>query len=246
MRSGSTTTADAAASASARNVSGSARTSLRRALLVSAVNEADAPAARNRVRASVEVNPVRSVRCRAVATRRRGRVGGTRGCRRRSTTPGRAGEASETSSSRASCRAVTRPLVCRMRRVATRRSARICGHDAAKSGHKLTTLIRHTRPMSHTPSAGTPIIEAAGLTKRYGEDVHALAGLDLVAESGKVTAILGPNGAGKTTFVKAVATLLRAPTRARCASPVSTPSPSPSSSGGSSDWRARPPRSNRR
>lgn len=63
--------------------------------------------------------------------------------------------------------------------------------------------------MSHTPSAGTPIIEAAGLTKRYGEDVHALAGLDLVAESGKVTAILGPNGAGKTTFVKAVATLLR-------------------------------------
>ena len=38
--------------------------------------------------------------------------------------------------------------------------------------------------------------------------MHALDGLDLVAPSGKVTAVLGPNGAGKTTFVRAVATLL--------------------------------------
>lgn len=54
----------------------------------------------------------------------------------------------------------------------------------------------------------TPIIEAHGVTKRFG-DVAALAGLDLVAESGDVTALLGPNGAGKTTFVCAIATLLR-------------------------------------
>ena len=53
-----------------------------------------------------------------------------------------------------------------------------------------------------------PIIEARGLTKRFGE-TQALAGLDLVAESGRVTALLGPNGAGKTTFISAVATLLR-------------------------------------
>jgi len=52
-----------------------------------------------------------------------------------------------------------------------------------------------------------PIIEAQGLTKRFG-DVRALDGLDLTAESGHVTALLGPNGAGKTTFVSAVATLL--------------------------------------
>ena len=52
-----------------------------------------------------------------------------------------------------------------------------------------------------------PIIEARGLTKRYGE-VEALAGLDLVAESGQVVAVLGPNGAGKTTFVRALATLV--------------------------------------
>jgi ABC-2 type transport system ATP-binding protein len=54
----------------------------------------------------------------------------------------------------------------------------------------------------------TPIVEARGLTKRFGK-VEALAGLDLVAQSGHVTALLGPNGAGKTTFISAVATLLR-------------------------------------
>ncbi len=53
-----------------------------------------------------------------------------------------------------------------------------------------------------------PIIEAQGVTKRFG-DVQALDGLDLTADSGHVTALLGPNGAGKTTFVSAVATLLR-------------------------------------
>ncbi|HKA92253.1 MAG TPA: ATP-binding cassette domain-containing protein [Acidimicrobiia bacterium] len=54
----------------------------------------------------------------------------------------------------------------------------------------------------------TPIIEAHRVTKSFG-DVRALDGLDLVAESGHVTALLGPNGAGKTTFISAVATLLR-------------------------------------
>jgi ABC-2 type transport system ATP-binding protein len=53
-----------------------------------------------------------------------------------------------------------------------------------------------------------PIIEAEGLVKRFGT-VEALAGLDLRARSGQVTAVLGPNGAGKTTFVRAVATLIR-------------------------------------
>jgi ABC-2 type transport system ATP-binding protein len=55
-------------------------------------------------------------------------------------------------------------------------------------------------------------IEAEGLTKRFGSGsgaVQALAGLDLVAPRGQVTAVLGPNGAGKSTLVRAVATLLR-------------------------------------
>ncbi|HEY2258730.1 MAG TPA: ATP-binding cassette domain-containing protein [Solirubrobacteraceae bacterium] len=54
----------------------------------------------------------------------------------------------------------------------------------------------------------TTIIEAAGLSKRYGK-TQALDSLDLIAPSGQVTAVLGPNGSGKTTFVRAVATLLQ-------------------------------------
>ena len=54
----------------------------------------------------------------------------------------------------------------------------------------------------------SPIVEAHGLTKRFGK-VDALAGLDLVAHSGQVVAVLGPNGAGKTTFVRTIATLVR-------------------------------------
>ncbi len=54
----------------------------------------------------------------------------------------------------------------------------------------------------------SPIVEAHGLTKRFGK-VDALAGLDLVAHSGQVVAVLGPNGAGKTPFVRTVATLVR-------------------------------------
>src|ERR1700722_15560603 len=54
----------------------------------------------------------------------------------------------------------------------------------------------------------TALIEARGLTKRFGR-VTALEGLDLSLASGDIVAILGPNGAGKTTFVRTVATLLR-------------------------------------
>ncbi len=53
----------------------------------------------------------------------------------------------------------------------------------------------------------TALIEARGLTKRFGR-VTALAGLDLSLPPGQIVAILGPNGAGKTTFVRTVATLL--------------------------------------
>ncbi|MGH9189324.1 MAG: ATP-binding cassette domain-containing protein [Acidimicrobiales bacterium] len=54
----------------------------------------------------------------------------------------------------------------------------------------------------------TPIVEARGLTKRFNT-TQALAGLDLTAERGHVTAVLGPNGAGKTTFIRMIATLLK-------------------------------------
>jgi ABC-2 type transport system ATP-binding protein len=47
------------------------------------------------------------------------------------------------------------------------------------------------------PSA---VIEAAGLTKRYGRHI-AVDHLDLAIEEGEVFGLLGPNGAGKTTTI---------------------------------------------
>ncbi|MDQ1715211.1 MAG: type transport system ATP-binding protein [Frankiaceae bacterium] len=44
-------------------------------------------------------------------------------------------------------------------------------------------------------------VEVRGLTKSYG-NVHAVRGIDLTVEPGKVTAVLGPNGAGKTTTME--------------------------------------------
>lgn len=54
-------------------------------------------------------------------------------------------------------------------------------------------------------------IEARGLTKTWGA-TRALAGLDLVLEAGRCTAIEGPNGAGKSTLVGILSLLVR-PTR---------------------------------
>jgi len=54
----------------------------------------------------------------------------------------------------------------------------------------------------------TPAILVEGLHKYYGK-VHALDGLDLIAQEGSVLAVLGPNGAGKTTAVRILTTLSR-------------------------------------
>ncbi|MEV6281534.1 ATP-binding cassette domain-containing protein [Kribbella sp. NPDC051770] len=52
------------------------------------------------------------------------------------------------------------------------------------------------------------IVEASGLTKRYGS-TEVLSGVDLAVEEGEVLALLGPNGAGKTTTVRILTTLTR-------------------------------------
>src|SRR3954469_9198247 len=58
--------------------------------------------------------------------------------------------------------------------------------------------------MSTTPSAtGTPVLEARGLTRRFGQ-VTALDGADFDVEAGEVVALIGDNGAGKSTLVKAL------------------------------------------
>jgi len=46
----------------------------------------------------------------------------------------------------------------------------------------------------------THVIEAKGLTKRYGA-VPVVDGIDLTVEEGEVLGLLGPNGAGKTTTI---------------------------------------------
>jgi oleandomycin transport system ATP-binding protein len=53
----------------------------------------------------------------------------------------------------------------------------------------------------------TNAIEAEGLVKRFSKTT-ALAGVDLVARSGRVLGLLGPNGAGKTTAIRILATLM--------------------------------------
>jgi len=50
------------------------------------------------------------------------------------------------------------------------------------------------------------MIQAEGLTKRYGE-TQALAGIDLDVRAGSILGVLGPNGAGKTTAVRILTTL---------------------------------------
>jgi ABC-2 type transport system ATP-binding protein len=50
------------------------------------------------------------------------------------------------------------------------------------------------------------MIEATGLTKRFGE-TQALAGVDLHAASGSILGVLGPNGAGKSTALRILTTL---------------------------------------
>jgi ABC-2 type transport system ATP-binding protein len=63
--------------------------------------------------------------------------------------------------------------------------------------------------MTGSDGGSAPVtVEASGLAKSFGA-TRALAGVDLIAEPGRVLALLGPNGAGKTTLVRIIATLLR-------------------------------------
>ena len=52
------------------------------------------------------------------------------------------------------------------------------------------------------------IVECENLTKCYKNGVPAVAGMNLVLESGKIYGLLGPNGSGKTTLIKMINGLL--------------------------------------
>jgi hypothetical protein len=66
----------------------------------------------------------------------------------------------------------------------------------------------------------TPILEARGLTKRFGR-TQALAGLDLVASPGRVVALLGPTARARPPLSGPWPPCC-APTRGPCGSPAST------------------------
>jgi fructose transport system ATP-binding protein len=67
-------------------------------------------------------------------------------------------------------------------------------------GRQVTTDAVLTSPNSAAP-AGTPILSAHGLVKRFGR-VTALDGSDLELYPGEVLAVIGDNGAGKSSLIK--------------------------------------------
>src|SRR3954454_9349771 len=82
----------------------------------------------------------------------------------------------------------------------------------------MASLASESRPMasSSTTSPVLPavqgVVSARGLTRVYGEGetaVHALRGVDLDIEAGRLTAVMGPSGSGKSTLMHLLAGLDR-------------------------------------
>src|SRR4030095_816081 len=65
------------------------------------------------------------------------------------------------------------------------------------------------RPMT---SDGTPLVEATGVSRIFGEceaQVHALEDVSVAFPAGRFTAIMGPSGSGKSTLMHILAGLDR-------------------------------------
>jgi ABC-2 type transport system ATP-binding protein len=65
-----------------------------------------------------------------------------------------------------------------------------------------STAIARNRTAAHP----TALMEAVGVTKRYGEQ-RALVDISFTVNAGEVLGLIGPNGSGKTTLLEAVAGL---------------------------------------
>src|SRR3954453_3103443 len=67
-------------------------------------------------------------------------------------------------------------------------------------------------PPDADPLAPPPAVAASDLVRRYGEGesaVHALRGVSLEIERGRLTAVMGPSGSGKSTLMHILAGLDR-------------------------------------
>ena len=64
----------------------------------------------------------------------------------------------------------------------------------------MSEVVTMEAPSASGAVAPAPVLEARGLSKRYG-DVEAVSSLDLRVGPSEIYCLLGPNGAGKTTTI---------------------------------------------
>jgi ABC-2 type transport system ATP-binding protein len=82
------------------------------------------------------------------------------------------------------------------------------GFIAALGGARLTPSPL-TEAYRTVPQTDAPMIEAAGLVRRFG-DFTAVDGISLTVGRGEIFGLLGPNGAGKTTSFRMLCGLINA------------------------------------
>ncbi len=81
--------------------------------------------------------------------------------------------------------------------------SRASAHDATPGG--LATMLPESEQQS-----SAPVVAARGIVRSYGEGesaVHALRGVSVEIERGKLTAVMGPSGSGKSTLMHILAGL---------------------------------------